>query len=82
MRLYCDIIFLFRGRAGLLTPFIYYQFLKLRLASQRNPFTRNVFYELRNGLSSVSKKPAVPDIVRRMIDGLLSLTQQMAPVRQ
>ncbi|KYN06932.1 Protein Kr-h2, partial [Cyphomyrmex costatus] len=74
------VLLVFTGRAGLLTPFVYYQFLKLRLASQRNPFTRNVFYELRNGLSSVSKKPAVPDIVRRMIDGLLSLTQQMAPV--
>ncbi|XP_077264926.1 transmembrane protein 33-containing Krueppel homolog 2 isoform X1 [Temnothorax americanus] len=75
-------VLVFTGRAGLLTPFIYYQFLKLRLASQRNPFTRNVFYELRNGLSSVSKKPAVPDIIRKLINGLLSLTQQMAPVRQ
>ena len=76
------VFLVFTGRAGLLTPFIYFQFLKLRLASQRNPFTRNVFYELRNGLSSVSRKPAVPIIVRRIIEGLLSLTQQMAPVRQ
>lgn len=76
------VLLVFTGRAGLLTPFIYFQFLKLRLASQRNPFTRNVFYELRNGLSSVSREPAVPVIVRRIIEGLLSLTQQMAPVRQ
>ncbi|XP_032683143.1 Krueppel homolog 2 [Odontomachus brunneus] len=75
-------VLVFTGRAGLLTPFIYYQFLKLRLSSQRNPYTRNVFYELRNGLSSVSKKPAVPNIIRRIIDALLSITQQMAPVRQ
>lgn len=76
------VFLVFTGRAVLLTPFIYYQFLKLRLASQRNPFTRNVFYELRDGLSMVSKKPAVPDIVRRMIEGFLSLTQRMVPVRQ
>ncbi|XP_012136759.1 transmembrane protein 33-containing Krueppel homolog 2 isoform X2 [Megachile rotundata] len=76
------VFLVFTGRAGLLTPFIYFQFLKLRLASQRNPFTRNVFYELRNGLSSVSSKPTVPIIVRQIIKGLLSLTQQMAPVRQ
>ncbi|XP_020300678.1 Krueppel homolog 2 [Pseudomyrmex gracilis] len=75
-------VLVFTGRVGLLTPFIYFQFLKLRLASQRNPFTRNVFYELRNGLSSVSKKQGVPDIVRRMIEVLLTLTQQMAPMRQ
>ncbi|XP_015432256.1 PREDICTED: Krueppel homolog 2 [Dufourea novaeangliae] len=76
------VLLVFTGRAGLLTPLIYYQFLKLRLASQRNPSTRNVFHELRNGLSSISTKPSVPDIVRRMIEGLLSLTQQMVPVRQ
>ncbi|XP_033334148.1 transmembrane protein 33-containing Krueppel homolog 2 [Megalopta genalis] len=76
------VLLVFTDRASLLTPFIYYQFLKLRLASRRNPFTRNVFYELRNGLSSISAKPSVPEIVRRMIAGLLSLTQQMVPVRQ
>ncbi|XP_017892781.1 Krueppel homolog 2 isoform X2 [Ceratina calcarata] len=76
------VLLVFMGRAGLLTPFIYFQFLKFRLASQRNPFTRNVFYEIRNALSSISRKPTVPVIVRRIIEGLLSLTQQMAPVRQ
>ncbi|XP_017766380.1 PREDICTED: Krueppel homolog 2 [Eufriesea mexicana] len=76
------LLLVFTGRAGLLTPFIYFQFLKFRLASQRNPYTRNVFYEIRNGLSSVSRKPMVPIIVRQIIEGLLSLTQQMAPVRQ
>ncbi|XP_078049879.1 transmembrane protein 33-containing Krueppel homolog 2 [Augochlora pura] len=70
------------GRASLLTPFIYYQFLKLRLASRRNPFTRNVFYELRNRLSLYAAKQTVPQIIRRMIAGLLSLTQHMVPVRE
>ncbi|KAF3426392.1 hypothetical protein E2986_11866 [Frieseomelitta varia] len=68
----------FTGRAGLSTPFIYFQLLKSRLASQRNPFTRNVFYEARNGLSSASRKPTMPVIVRQT----KSLAQQMAPVRQ
>lgn len=70
------------GHAGLLTPLIYYQFLKLRLRSQRNPFPRNVFYELRNELSKVSQKPTMAVIVRRMINGLLSITEHMAPMRQ
>lgn len=76
------VFLVFTGRIGLLTPFIYYHFLKLRLASQRNPSTRNVFYELRSNLSSMSNKPAVPNIVRRLIGGLLALTQQMAPIHQ
>lgn len=74
------VLFVFTGRVGLLTPIIYYQFLKMRLASQRNSFTRNMFHEIRNFLSAVSKKPAMPDILRKMIEGFLSLTQQMAPV--
>lgn len=76
------VLLVFTGRVGLLIPIIYYQFLKSRLGSQRNPSTRNVFYEIRSTLTTVSKKPAVPEILRRMINGLLSLTQQMAPVRQ
>ncbi|XP_053975135.1 Krueppel homolog 2 [Hylaeus anthracinus] len=76
------VLLVFTGRAGLLTPIIYYQFLKSRLESQRNPFTRNVFYELRNRLSSISRRQSLPEIVRRMIQGLLLLTQQMVPIRQ
>ncbi|XP_066596456.1 Krueppel homolog 2 [Prorops nasuta] len=85
----CEIIILpftvllvFTGRAGLLTPFIYYQFLKLRLASRRNPFTRNVFIEIRNALSKATMNTAIPQILRKLINGLLMLTQQMAPVHQ
>lgn len=76
------VLLVFTGRVGIVTPIIYYQFLKLRLASQRNPSTRNVFYEIRSTLTTVSKKPAIPDILRKMIEVFLSLTQQMAPVRQ
>ncbi|KAI4482942.1 hypothetical protein M0802_013583 [Mischocyttarus mexicanus] len=76
------VLLVFTGRVGILTPIIYYQFLKMRLASQRNSFTRNLFYEIRNLLSTVAKKPAMPDILRQMIQGFLSLTQQMVPVRQ
>ncbi|XP_076176212.1 transmembrane protein 33-containing Krueppel homolog 2 [Ptiloglossa arizonensis] len=76
------VLLIFTGRAGLLTPIIYYQFLKSRLESERNPFTRNVFHELRNKLSLISRKQSLPEIIRRMIQGLLLLTQQMVPIRQ
>ncbi|XP_024944666.1 Krueppel homolog 2 [Cephus cinctus] len=70
------------GRAGLFTPFIYYQFLSLRLSSRRNPFTRNVFHEIRMALSSVASSPSVPYLLRRLVEGLLMLTQRMATVNQ
>ncbi|XP_057319779.1 Krueppel homolog 2 [Microplitis mediator] len=73
------VILVFTGRAGLLTPFVYYQFFKMRLSSRRNHFTRNIFHELRNALSSVSTRPSMPGMVRWLINGLLRVTQQMTP---
>lgn len=73
------IILVFTGRAGLLTPFIYYQFLKMRLASRRNPYTRNIFHEIRNALTAFSSRPSMPGILRYLINGLLTISQQMTP---
>ncbi|XP_074097012.1 transmembrane protein 33-containing Krueppel homolog 2 [Cotesia typhae] len=73
------IILVFSGRAGLLTPFVYYQFFKMRLSSRRNHFTRNTFHELRNALSLLSMRPSMPGVVRWLINVLLKITQQITP---
>ena len=39
-----------------MTPFIYYHFLTLRYTSRRNPYTRNMFHELR-----LATEAAVPE---------------------
>ncbi|XP_063992147.1 Krueppel homolog 2 [Diachasmimorpha longicaudata] len=75
------IILVFSGRAGLLTPFIYYQFLWMRLSSMRNPSTRNIFREIRNALSSAAVSPIMPRILKFLINTLLRLTQHMVPVQ-
>lgn len=74
------ILLILNGRAGLLTPFIYYQFLALRLSSRRNPFTRNLFREISNSLSALSNKPGMPAILRRAITFLVGLMQHMSRV--
>lgn len=51
----------------------------MRLASRRNPFTRNTFTELQNALATISAKPVVPGILRYLINGLLTVTRQMTP---
>lgn len=75
-------LFFCSGRAGLLTPIVYYQFLQLRLASRRNPFTRNVFIEITNTFSSIAMKPSVPEILRRLIGSLVELMRRLTPVHQ
>ncbi|XP_012257387.2 Krueppel homolog 2 [Athalia rosae] len=74
------ILLILNGRAGLLTPLIYYKFLALRLSSRRNPSTRNLFTELSNSLSALSNKPGIPAILRRAITFLVELMQYMSRV--
>ncbi|KAK0167578.1 hypothetical protein PV327_004957 [Microctonus hyperodae] len=78
------IILVFTGRAGLLTPFVYYQFLKMRLSSRRNQYTRNTFYEIRTALAAASVSSSLPGFLRYGVKIILTITQQMepAPVQQ
>jgi hypothetical protein len=74
--------FIYSGKAGYLTPVVYYQFLQMRLASRRNPFTRNVFIEITNLLSTMSMKPSVPDIFKKVIGSLVELMRRMTPIHR
>uniref|UniRef100_A0A1B6MTT8 Protein Kr-h2 n=1 Tax=Graphocephala atropunctata TaxID=36148 RepID=A0A1B6MTT8_9HEMI len=73
------VILIFMGRAGLLTPFVYYHFLMQRYNSQRNPYTRNMFQELRITLEGVANKPNMPGIVRNALMSIVAFTCRLAP---
>ncbi|CAG9820186.1 unnamed protein product [Phaedon cochleariae] len=77
---YC-IILIFLGRASLLTPFIYYQFLTQRYASRRNPYTRNMFRELRILCENTAAKPSVPAVVKRALLAGVAFTCRLAPAQ-
>ncbi|XP_026473617.1 Krueppel homolog 2 isoform X2 [Ctenocephalides felis] len=76
------VILIFFGRASLFTPLMYYHFLTLRYASRRNPYTRNMFYELRLSVESIAAKPTVPDFVRNAIYTGVTMVSRLAPVEQ
>ncbi|XP_066141036.1 Krueppel homolog 2 [Euwallacea fornicatus] len=67
------------GRAGLLTPFIYYNFLAQRYASRRNPYTRNMFRELRLFFESLANKPSVPQIIKTLINNTIQFVCKLSP---
>lgn len=69
----------FRGRAAIATPIIYYQFLVGRYTSRRNPYTRNMFHELRILFESTAAKPGVPGFVKQLLLGIVSITSKLAP---
>ncbi|XP_075235254.1 transmembrane protein 33-containing Krueppel homolog 2 [Lycorma delicatula] len=73
------IILIFMGRAGILTPFVYYHFLSLRYNSRRNPYTRNMFHELRLVIESTAAKPGMPSFIRNSLYSLVAITCRLAP---
>ncbi|XP_030748046.1 Krueppel homolog 2 [Sitophilus oryzae] len=67
------------GQAGLLTPFIYYNFLSQRYTSRRNPYTRNMFHELRLLFEKFANKPNIPSFVKPIVLGIVNFTTKLAP---
>ncbi|XP_069680513.1 Krueppel homolog 2 [Periplaneta americana] len=76
------IVLIFLGRAGLLTPFIYYHFLTLRYSSRRNPYTRNMFSELRMLLEGTASKPGTPSFLRNILLSIVAFASRLAPMQQ
>lgn len=74
------IIFLaFTGRASILLPFVYYRFLSLRYTSQRNPYSRTMFYELRLSTEVLVYKPQCPAFIRNIVLKLIGFISRLAP---
>lgn len=71
------IILVFMGRAGLMTPFVYYHFLALRYMSRRNPYTRNMFSELRMATESLALKS--PFTIAKILRGGIAFVSRLAP---
>ncbi|CAG9798133.1 unnamed protein product [Chironomus riparius] len=76
------IVSTFTGRAGLMTPFIYYHFLTLRYTSRRNPHTRNMFHELRLAVENIANNPKAPPIIGKILHGAIRLVNRIAPPMQ
>ncbi|KAJ8944017.1 hypothetical protein NQ318_021732 [Aromia moschata] len=73
------VLLIILGRASLLTPFIYYHFLIQRYTSRRNPYTRNMFRELRILFESTANKPNIPGIVRQLLLAVVNFTCKLSP---
>lgn len=69
----------FSGRAGLMTPFVYYHFLALRYSSRRNPYNRNTFHELRLATEALANNPKVPPFGKKILHSAIALVSRLAP---
>uniref|UniRef100_A0A182YHC1 Uncharacterized protein n=1 Tax=Anopheles stephensi TaxID=30069 RepID=A0A182YHC1_ANOST len=83
---FCEIIIMpltvllvFLGKAGIMTPLVYYQFLVMRYSSRRNPYTRNVFYELRLVADNFANGLGTPPVVRKALHASIGFISRLAP---
>ncbi|KAL5282222.1 TMEM33 family protein [Megaselia abdita] len=74
------IIMVFIGKAGLMTPFIYYHFIVMRYMSRRNPYTRSMFTELRMSVEHLAYR--CPPVLSKVLRFGISLVTRLAPQQQ
>lgn len=73
------ILSIFVARSNFLLIFMYYRFLTLRYASHRNPYTRNIFYELRQSTEYLCTRPACPPFAARLCRNAIGFIERLAP---
>lgn len=74
------VVLTFMGKAGLMTPIVYYHFLVMRYSSRRNPYTRNAFAELRLTMESLAARS--PPVLAKIVRGGISAVSRLAPQPQ
>jgi hypothetical protein len=73
------ILSIFVARSNFLLIFMYYRFLTLRYTSHRNPYTRTLFYELRQGVEFMCNKPGCPPFITRLCYTTIGFINRLAP---
>merc|ERR1712136_475706 len=70
---------LFTGRPSIFAIFMHYKFLTMRYMSQRNPYCRQVFYELRMVLQQYAYQQSCPAFLKRVINKTVEIVLRLAP---
>ncbi|KAG0710283.1 Krueppel 2 [Chionoecetes opilio] len=73
------VISLLMGKGSLITPFAYYRFLTLRYSSRRNPYTRNMFHEMRVAIEHLANYPSIPAFLRNALYRCITFISGLAP---
>eukprot|EP00096_Caligus_rogercresseyi_P016143 TRINITY_DN870_c0_g2_i1.p1 TRINITY_DN870_c0_g2~~TRINITY_DN870_c0_g2_i1.p1 ORF type:complete len:252 (+),score=85.03 TRINITY_DN870_c0_g2_i1:110-865(+) len=73
------VVFVLTGKVIAFTPYPYFKFLSYRYASRRNPYSKNMFQELRIFLEQASDK--IPASLRSLVHKAIQIISGMAPIQ-
>lgn len=79
MVFFVSISMIFMGRGSLLIPFFYYRFLQLRYMSNRNPYSRLVFGQLRMKVEQTAHSPSCPALAKKAMLFIVSFASKLSP---
>ncbi|RNA18630.1 transmembrane 33-like [Brachionus plicatilis] len=73
------IVMIFMGKCGLMVPFIYYRFICMRYQSRRNPYSREIFAQLRLAINMYTNNANCPQFVKNLANNMINLVNRLAP---
>ncbi|CAD5120294.1 DgyrCDS8869 [Dimorphilus gyrociliatus] len=73
------VFMIFSGKAMIFLPFLYYRFLSLRYASVRNPYSKQLFYELRITAERLVYDYRCPEFIRKFVHKFIAFVISRAP---
>lgn len=73
------VFMIFSAKAMIFLPLLYYRFLSLRYASVRNPYSRQLFYELRIAAERFVYDNRCPAFIRNVVHKFIAFVISRAP---
>uniref|UniRef100_T1IU55 Transmembrane protein 33 n=1 Tax=Strigamia maritima TaxID=126957 RepID=T1IU55_STRMM len=67
------------GKMSFIIPFVYYRFITLRYSSRRNPYTKEMFHDLRVFIQYHINKPGFPSSVRNLANKAIEMIGRLEP---
>lgn len=75
----CLIFMAFTGRMSLIIPIIYIRFLTFRYQSRRNPYCRQIFFQMRVQAENYCQRPGTNAVVKNFLTKCIAMISRFAP---
>lgn len=75
----CLIFMGFTGRMSIVVPIIYIRFLTFRYQSRRNPYCRQLFYQMRVATEHYCQRPGTNPAVKTFLQKCIAMISRFAP---
>lgn len=73
------VVMIFVGKSTIFMPFVYFRFLSMRYQSRRNPYTKQMFMEIRVTVEHFINGPSCPQFLRSAMQRVIGMVSRLSP---